>query len=129
MRSVDGVWWDSTKRIPDVGLVLRRNFDVDEAVTPWLVPPGKRGPLVKAACGNFDRPLSIANPAAMSGIDFAEEAMLVIDLPDELASQPPFDKIGRRITQKDFPAIVAFIRAQARDLFGPLADRPEVDLR
>jgi hypothetical protein len=61
----------------------------------------------------------------MSGIDFAEQASLVIELPDELASQEPFVSLGRRITQKDFPKIVEFIRAENRAMFGPLADRPD----
>lgn len=128
MRSVDGLWWDSTKRIPDMSLVLRRNFDVDDQVTPWLVPPSRRGPQLKAACGEADDPLSIANPSALSGVDFSEEAMLVIDLSDDLASQAPFDKIGRRITQKDFPAILDFIRARNREMFGPLGDRRDDDV-
>jgi len=124
MHAVDGLWWDSTKRIPDMALVLRRNFDVDEKVTPWLVPPSRKGAQLKAACAGDPAPLAIANPASMSGIDFAEQASLVIDLPVELASQPPFDKLGPHLTQKDFPAILDFIRAQNQALFGPLGDRP-----
>jgi hypothetical protein len=127
MRSVDGLWWDSKKRIPDMSLVLRRHLDVDNAVTPWLVPASRAGELVKAACGTQPKPLAIANPSAMSGIDFETQAMLVIDLPPELAAQPPFDKLGSRITQKDFPAILDFIRTRNREMFGPLADRPDVD--
>lgn len=128
MRSVDGLWWDSKKRIPDMSLVLRRNFDIDEQVTPWVVPPSKSGPLLKTACGGSQKPLSIANPTAMSGIDFAEQATLVVDLPPDLASRPPFRDLGPRITQRDFPAIVAWIVAQNRELFGPLGDRPDVQV-
>jgi hypothetical protein len=125
MRSVDGLWWDSKKRIPDMSLVLRRNFDVDEKVTPWLVPPTRTGPLLRAACGGVHKPLAIVNPATMSGIDFADQASLVVDLPPELAARPPFDKLGPRITEEDFPTILEWIVARNREMFGPLGDRPD----
>lgn len=125
MRSVDGLWWDSEKRIPDVGLVLRRHFDVNGEVAPWLVPPSRSGPLLKAACGANPTAQAVATPSSMSGIDFAGQATLVVDLPDDLAARPPFDRLGRRITQRDFPAILEFIRAENRAMFGPAADRPD----
>jgi len=124
MRAVDGIWWDSDKRIPDVSLVLRRSFEAGEVVHPWLVPPSKFGPLLHAACGSDPRPLPIANPATMGGIDFASLASLVIDLPEALAGQEPFAKLGPRITQKDFPGILEFIRKQNLEMFGPHADQP-----
>jgi len=125
MLAMDGIWWDSSKRIPDVSLVLRRSFEIGEIVNPWLVPPSRFGPLLRAACGTDPKPLPIANPSSMSGIDFADQASLVIELPDELAVQEPFTQFGRFITQKDFPVIVEFIRRQNREMFGPLADRPD----
>jgi hypothetical protein len=127
MRAVDGSWWDSTKRIPDMSLVKKRYFDTGPKLTPWLVPPAKFGPLLKAACPGDPKPLPIDSPSSMSGIDFATEASLVIDLPDSLAKQEPFVKLGRRITQKDFPVILDYIRAQNRELFGPGADGPGID--
>ena len=32
---VDGLWWDSDKRIPDMALVLRRYFEASEAHDAW----------------------------------------------------------------------------------------------
>lgn len=125
MRAVDGIWWDSTKRIPDVSLVLRRSFEVGPVVHPWLVPPSAFGPRLRAACGDDPRPLPIANPSSMSGVDFATQAALVIELPEELAAREPFARLGRRITQKDFPVLLDFIRRENRRMFGPLADRPD----
>lgn len=124
MRAVDGSWWDSNKRIPDVSLVLRRSFESGEVLRPWLVPSSKFGPHLRAACGPDPQPLPLANPSEMSGIEFAAQASLVIELPEELARQEPFVKLGRRITQKDFPAIVEYIRNENRRMFGPKADQP-----
>lgn len=125
MRVVDGYWWDSKKRIPDVSLVLRRSFESGDVIRPWLIPPSRFGPRLKAACGSDPRPVPIENPSSMSGIDFAEQAALVIDLPESLASREPFVKLGPRITQKDFPMIVEYIREQNREMFGELAERPD----
>ena len=124
MNSLDGLWWDSSKRLPDISLVKRRSFDTGAVVHPWLVPGSRSGPLLRAACGNRPVPLPIANPSSMSGIDFASQATLVIELPDQLAQQEPFVRIGQRITQRDFPAIVEFIRMKNRQIFGPDAERP-----
>ncbi|MFN2378033.1 MAG: DUF4056 domain-containing protein [Candidatus Binatia bacterium] len=124
MRAVDGTWWDSKKRIPDVSLVLRRSFESGKVLRPWLVPPSKFGPHLRAACGSDPKPLRLVNPSEMSGIEFASQASLVIELPEELAKQGPFVKLGRRITQKDFPAIVEYIRTENRRVFGPEADQP-----
>ncbi len=124
MRVVDGYWWDSKKRIPDVSLVLRRSFEYGDVIHPWLIPPARFGPRLRSACGSNPRPQPIENPSSLSGIDFASYASLVIELPDDLMAQEPFVGLGRHITQKDFPKIVEFIRAQNREMFGPLADRP-----
>jgi hypothetical protein len=126
MHSIDGLWWDSSKRLPDMALVLRRNFASGDTVTPWLVPPPIAGPMLRGACGDHPEPAPIANPSAMSGIDFDEQAMLVVKIPESLASQEPFASLGRRVlTQKDFPAILEFIRAQNHELFGPDAELPD----
>jgi hypothetical protein len=124
MRSMDGLWWDSKQRIPDMSLVLRRNFSYAESLDPWLVPPAKSGPLLRAACGENPRPLPIENPSSISGVDFAGQATLVIDLPQELAAKEPFVNLGTRITQREFPQIVEFIAAENERMFGPDANRP-----
>jgi hypothetical protein len=126
MRAVDGLWWDSTKRIPDFALVRRRNFEIGAELRPWLVPPSKFGEHLRAACGPEPATLAIVNPDSMNGVDFSEQASLVIDLPDHLAAVEPFRSIGRRITQKDFPRIVAYLRGAAASELGPMSDVPDI---
>ncbi len=48
-----------------------------------------------------------------------------IDVEESLAIQAPFNEIGRRVTQADYPRIIEVIREQNREEFGPDADRPE----
>ncbi len=124
MRSVDGLWWDSTARLPDPRLVLRRNMGVGAVVTPWLVPPDRMGPALVEQCGSQPKALPMANPERLAGPDFSDRASLLIELSEELAHQEPFRSLGGRITERDFPAILKAIRAQNRAEFGAGADRP-----
>ena len=57
MRSVDKHWWDSSRRLPDKELTLRRHFDIDEQVTPWLVSVGLAPESLREICGDNPRPL------------------------------------------------------------------------
>lgn len=38
MQRVDGLWWDSKKRLPDKFLVLKRNYAMSHVQAPFLVP-------------------------------------------------------------------------------------------
>ncbi|KAB7697544.1 DUF4056 domain-containing protein [Plesiomonas shigelloides] len=46
LQQLDGVWWDSTRRLPDRRLVLQRNYQLGWVRTPMLPPnwpaPGRR---------------------------------------------------------------------------------------
>lgn len=128
MLAVDGSWWDSSKRLPDFELVLRRNFNTGPTVTPWLVPPSRFGPRLREACGDNPEPLSIETSDSLDGIDFRKQATLVIDLPPELAAQEPFASIGSRITQDDFPQIISYLQRENRSLFGPDAEHPDLPI-
>ncbi len=124
MASVDGLWWDSSVRLPDPGLVLRRNLQVGDLLTPWLVPTGRMGPKLRARCGDQPQPTPIARPDSVAGTPFADRATLAIQVSRRLAGQPPFDALGERVTERDFTAILAAIREQNRAEFGADADRP-----
>ena len=128
MESLDGVWWDSTARIPDPGLVLRRNISAGEMLTPWLVPEALASAERKARlpldCGGWPKPLALPNPSAFVGTSLRTLAELEIRVDPGLANQPPFDTLGPVVTQDSFPAILAVIREQNRREFGSRADRP-----
>ncbi len=125
MHSIDGYWWDSSRRLPDKELTLRRNFDIDETVTPWLIPSGRAPESLLEICGENPKPVAIANPDSALDIPLSKWVNLWIDVDDDLAAQAPFSEIGRTVSQADFPRIIEAIRAQNRDEFGPDADRPD----
>jgi hypothetical protein len=128
-EAVDGLWWDSTRRLPDLQLVLRRNFGIGPPVRPWLAGDAVlseplRGRLDEA-CGGDRTPIDFANPAVRGAVALADYVTLEIEVDDALAAQAPFASQGRRLTQAAFPAVVAAIRAQALAELGPRADRPD----
>jgi len=124
MGAVDGVWWDSRERLPDTNLVLRRNLDIGPRLTPWLVPQDLVPAAVRKACGEEVRALSLFEPAPFRDIAVGQVATLEITPSDLLRTQPPFDALGPRVTQDDFPAILKTLRKQVRAQLGPEADRP-----
>jgi len=125
MRAVDQLWWDSSRRLPDKELTLRRNFDTANPVTPWLVPADRAPESLREACGDAPEPLEISNPEGLLAFRFADWVTLEIDVEESLAIQAPFNEIGRTVTQADYPLIIEAIREQNREEFGPDADRPE----
>lgn len=125
MTSVDGLWWDSARRLPDPALVLRRNVGAGAVVSPWLVPAGRMGPELRQSCGSHPVALPIANPDSIEGESFADRASLMIQVSSELAGREPFRSLGGRVTDRDFAAILETIREQNRAEFGSSANRPE----
>jgi hypothetical protein len=124
-QAVDKLWWDSDARVPDKALVLRRNMDFENEVVPWLVPAARMPASLREICGDDPQPQPVAAPDEYAGVRFADWVTLEIVVDDEIAGQEPFTTLGRRVTQKDFPAIVSAIRKQNRAEFGDGADRPE----
>lgn len=65
MQQLDGKWWTSKRRLPDVRLVERRALPTGFVVQPWRLedafPPGAPPPL-PAACTNRPRALQLAVP-------------------------------------------------------------------
>jgi hypothetical protein len=130
MRSVDGVWWDSRARLPEKRLVRQRYMDDGPRMSPWLVPRGWRAdqsdPAVVAACSGHDQPLILSNPDEFAGVPFRTLATVEITVSNTLAAAMPLpNPPSRRITQDDFVAIIAHIRAENEREFGVGASRPE----
>jgi hypothetical protein len=129
MRSLEGIWWNPGARLPDPGIVLRRNLSIGETVSPWLVPQALASEALSALllreCGGWPTPLALPNPFSFEGTPLRTLATLELHVDRAIASRPPFDALGPSVTQDDFPFIVAAIHEQNRREFGPRADRPD----
>ena len=127
--AVDGKWWDSTRRLPDKRLTVRRNLDIGPLVTPWLVSDAgidaTATALLEQHCGADVRPTVLRNPDDFRGVPLREVATLEIGVDPALVARGlPLPRQSNAITQADFPAIVASIAVETDELFGPGADSP-----
>jgi hypothetical protein len=129
MWSVDGVWWDSRARLPDWHFVRRRNMEIDTDIRPWLLEqaqhPSDSGAVLDE-CEDSPPPLVLQNRDGFEGLAFRDVLTLEIEVGDRMAESFPFPEPGsRRVTQEDFPGIIAAIREENDAEFGAGADRPE----
>jgi hypothetical protein len=130
---VDGIWWDSTKRVPDNQLVRHRNFNIGPKLYPWKLMDAQPSATLTAAAKEFDQycqgewtPLGLSVPDRIGDVPFREMATLEIS-PGELLAKNgfPFPKPGSKlVTQDDFPAIIAAIVRAANAELGAGVDRP-----
>ena len=130
---VDGIWWDSTKRVPDNQLVRHRNFTIGPKLYPWKLMDAQPSAALTAAAKEFDqycqgdwKPLGLSVPDHIGEVPFREMATLEIS-PEALLVKNgfPFPKPGSTtVTQDDFPAIITAIIAAANTELGAGVDRP-----
>lgn len=124
MAVVDGLWWDSSARLPDAGLVRRRSIQNGHHIEPWLVPDKTWRGRGERACAADTEPHVLRNPSRIPLLDFVDVLRFEVDLDPMLASSPMFEQYDGRVTQADFDEILEAIRAAAREEFGADADRP-----
>ncbi len=130
---VDGIWWDSTKRVPDNQLVRHRNFNIGPTLYPWKLVDAQLSDTLVAGRKEFDQacqgdwtPLGLSVPDRLGGVPFRQMATLEIH-PGELLVQNglPFPKSGSTmVTQEDFPALIAAIARAADTELGAGAGLP-----
>jgi hypothetical protein len=92
MQDLDGVWWQSGRRLPDPRVLLRRDISIGETFTPWLVPESRAsealGALVLRECGGWPSPVSLSIPSSFDGTPLRTLAMLELQVDPAIASQP-----------------------------------------
>ena len=130
---VDGIWWDSTKRVPDHLLVRHRNFNIGPELAPWTIPDARTFSTLPAARKEFDRycqgdwhPLRLRVPDRLGNVPFREMATFEIE-PDAPLLRAGFPVSGSNrpmVTQDDFPRIIAAIERAADVELGAGAGRP-----
>ena len=130
---VDGIWWDSTKRVPDNQLVRHRNFNIGPKIYPWKLVDAKQFSNLPAAQREFDQycqgdwtPLGLTVRDRLGKVPFQKMATLEI-VPDEvlLKNGFPLPKTGRStVTQADVPGIIAAIERAAATELGPGVGSP-----
>jgi len=128
LHALDGIWWDSSVRLPMKAIVTRREFDIDGELQPWLLPSRLATPELRAtleeSCGADPQPATIRILDSVGGVALSEFVRLEIEMDGMLADLPAFAGLDR-FDQSSFPEIVERVRAENRIEFGPGSDRPD----
>ena len=74
---VDGIWWDSSQRVPDNQLVRHRNFDIGPKLYPWKLVDAQPSDTLLArqggvhqVCGGDWTPLGLNVPDRLGDVPF-----------------------------------------------------------
>ncbi len=125
LNVVDGIWWDSSKKIPDMRLITRRNMEVGDSITPWRVPDA-----FSPYCGvRKDKPEVLEVPTAGPKdlrLEDLYEFHFYVD-PKKARTFLLPDNGKKWVSQKDFPWIIENIRRDMKQEFGPFADQVGLD--
>jgi len=127
IRSVAGIWWDPSRRIPEWTLTMRRNLDIGPLLEPWVVSMAHTPAATEyRGCADADPRLALNIPESFEGVPLAGDAVVQIEVSDELAEHRfAFPrKNDRTVTQADFPSIIENIRRENQAVFGKGADQP-----
>ena len=130
MKAVDGLWWDSTKALPDNKLVTRRYLNVGPAQAGWIVtdafPSEKLDPAIAKMCAGQPPPLPLEVPERIGDKRIDELVKLELTFTGWMPEEGfPFPvKKGSSILQSDFPVIVAAIRRDGATAMGADFDQP-----
>ena len=130
---VDGIWWDSTKRVPDNQLVRHRNFNLGPWLSPWKLADAIDADALEASRKEFDHhcrgdwtPLVLNVPDQLGEVPFRQMATLEVE-PDALLVNGgfPFPRKGSTaITQDDFPFVTSAVERAADTELGPGTGKP-----
>ncbi|HEY2774794.1 MAG TPA: DUF4056 domain-containing protein [Candidatus Binatia bacterium] len=129
---VDGIWWDSTKRVPDNLLVRHRNLDLGPFLRPWKLIDAQSSDVLRRDAKEFDvachgdwspLPLSVAN--RIGGAAFRDMATLEIK-PAKVVTDNgiPLESGSDLVTPEDFQSIVDAIAKAADEELGPGVAKP-----
>lgn len=129
IKSVDGLWWDSKKAVPDFLLVLRRNLEIKLPQEPWLVTEAAKDSAQKSALD-----VMCASPAPPLKLDIAERIgdhkladLISIEYtfkswtPENFPYPDPNTKV---VTPAHFPEIIEAIRKAGSQELGPGFNKP-----
>ncbi len=117
MDAVDGIWWDSTKKLPDESLVLKRNYNLSDHQYSLTLNSKEVASLPSELQKKFvdQKPISIALTDEMYGIKFSDLATFTLYVNEEYRAS--FAHIPEAlwingIDSKDFQTIALYDRKE-----------------
>lgn len=126
MRAVDGLWWDSSKRVPEWNLVTRRFMTVASPISPWIVADAVHEPALAQMCAGQPPPLPLVIRDALGDLALADIVTVQLEFKDWVPARFPVPAAsGQTLTQADFPTILEDVRREGQEQLGPRFDQPD----
>lgn len=127
LKTVDGLWWDSKKAIPDPKLVSRRNLSVGFKQTPWLLsdalPEGDVQ--IRDMCAGTPPVLPLEVTTRIGDHKIEDLVSVEIEAGDWIPKTFPIAlKKGDKLHPSDFPTLISAIRREAEEELGADFDQP-----
>lgn len=120
MKAVDGLWWDSQQRVPNMKLVTRRFVSVAVPVKPWIVSQAVEDPAMKEMCKGQPGPLALELPEKLGETPISEIVRVEFKFDKWEPERFPLPaKQGNVATQDDFEAILKDVREAGAKELGP----------
>ncbi len=116
MSSLDGLWWDSARSIPDWRITMRRKFDRGPVVTPWTVrTDAPKSARASAACRPTDKPVALKVADRFAGIDLDDVAEIDVVASDRLVRHglPLPRRDDRHIVEADYKGLIEAVRRES----------------
>ena len=132
MKAVDGLWWDSNKRLPDWKLVTRRYMQTAPPLPPWLVaealPPDRQSPEVAKMCQGQPPTLELEIEEKLGKTKMED----LIEIRYEFAKWIPEEfplpaSKGQVVRHSDLAVIVEDVRRRASEELGAGFDDPKAN--
>ena len=128
MRAVDGLWWDSKQRVPDMKLVTRRNLEIAPPLSGWIVSAAlgqDAPPEIAQMCAGQPPPLPMRVPSKLGELELKDLVTVEFEFNKWVPKQFPLPaKQGDKVTQADFAVIVEDVRQAGREELGEGFDKP-----
>ena len=113
MEKVENIWWSAEKPLPSKEILLKRYFDTDQSLVPWLVP----GMVCDLPPYKLNKPDETFSSLYQLRIKVNYKFPINELLPAH---------IDRIITQKDFVAFMTYIKQDVADLNLKMTFRSEL---
>lgn len=126
MAAVDGLWWDSKKKLPEMTLVTRRSLDIAVPVSGWIVADVVSGDAeISRMCAKQPPPLPLRVPEKIGEVEISKLVAIEFTFAKWIPEKFPLPAAkGDKVTVAEFPQIIEDIRREGKEVLGPGFDRP-----
>ncbi len=127
--AVDGLWWDSSRRLPEREVVIRRNFEGGPLLVPWRVPRRLQSAALRESMRRHcvdEAAAQLTRRQYIEGVPLHDLVRLDVRIEPQVAERIAGSATDARwLSDRGFAAAIARVRRENAEIFGERADRPD----